>query len=113
MSRWHHDFNIIILQTPLDRHLEDRVHAHAVTARTRFGESVPLCGIHIPRGADNAKRIKRPRIPTAAICPRCIATARRWYGDWAFEPFDCVQRQRLLTNLERDLMVIERSEAMA
>lgn len=58
-----------------------------------------LCGLFL----SGQKGVYLDRIPTAAVCPDCVAIARRWYPAWAFEPFDTVQRLRLLSNLTRDL----------
>lgn len=96
------DQQLVILQTRVARHLEDRVHGEAARLRVRWGEITPLCGTYV----GDAKRIRVRRIPTAAVCPRCVEVARGWYGPYAFEPFDCVQRLRLLKNIDRDLEMV-------
>lgn len=100
------DGAVVILQTRVSRHLEDRVTKAAAAVRGRWGDTPALCQTHVER--DQVKRIRLDRIPTAAICPDCVAAARLWYAPYRFEPFDCVQRQRLLHNLTRDLDAVWR-----
>lgn len=53
------------------------------------------------------RRVARARIPVAAVCPECVAVARRWYADFHFEPWDATARRRLLANLERDMVAVD------
>lgn len=98
------DGAVIVLQTRLYRHLEDRVTKAAAAVRGRWGDTPALCQTHVE--SRQVKRVLLDRIPTAAICPDCVKAARLWYAPYRFEPFDCVQRQRLLVNLDRDLAAV-------
>jgi hypothetical protein len=93
---------IVILQTPVERHVENHLYGGA-----RPGERKALCPRYF--GADpECKRVAVLRIPTTAVCPECVARARHWYAPSYFEPFDRVQRRRLLANLARDLGEVDR-----
>ena len=87
---------LTILQTPLARHLANDLYPRGVSAE----EPAPLCGDALDAPA---KRLQLPRVPPAGVCGECVRIARRWCGWWYFEPWDRVQRQRLLANLEKDL----------
>lgn len=91
---------ITIIQTPTERHIENRIYG-----RYRRSEGGTLCARFFGLAKD-VKRIDLDRIPTAAVCPRCVETARRWYSPDYFEPFDTTQRWRLLSNLDRDLAAV-------
>jgi hypothetical protein len=100
--------SIVVLQTRFARHLEDRVHRHALSIADRWGDRTALCGEYVGRGPEAYKRVLVPRIPSAAICPDCVKRAREWYAPFHFEQFDCVQRVRLLKALTRDLAAAQR-----
>lgn len=91
----------LILQTELERHVENRLYPVGVAEDGARGLRRSLCSQTFT--ARTAKLVRVPRIPPAAVCPACVATARRWYAASYFEPFDVVQRWRLLTALGRDL----------
>lgn len=61
---------------------------------------MPLCGDPLD---GPPKRVQLLRVPPAGVCGECVRIARRWCGWWYFEPWDRVQRQRLLGNLGKDL----------
>jgi hypothetical protein len=95
---------ITIIQTPQSRHVENVIFGgyHAGDLQTLCGKTYGGAFTKLTE----AKRVQLPRIPAAAVCGECVAIARRWYADFWFEPFDCVQRQRLLANLDRDLATV-------
>lgn len=86
---------LTILHTPLDRHIENDLYPRGVEP------GAALCGD--PIDGVTVKRVRLLRVPTAAVCARCIRIARQWCGWWYFEPWDCIQRRRLLDNLTKDL----------
>lgn len=91
---------LIGLRTPHARHIEDRVHQHAVNAAA-LGNKPPLCGTFLP--PKTTQRQVLASFAPAVICPRCIEVARRWYAASYFVAWDRVQRSRLLAALTHDL----------
>lgn len=93
-----------ILQTDTARHVENLLYPAGVEYDRKQGFHRSLCGLMFT--LVGCKIVKVPLIPSAAICPDCVAIARRWYAPDYFEPFDAVQRRRLLAVLERDLAAV-------
>jgi len=91
----------LVLQTELERHIENRLYPAGVAEDASRGFRRSLCGLSFTGAA--AKLVRVPLIPSAAVCPACVAVARRWYARAYFEPFDVVQRWRLLAVLGKDL----------
>lgn len=94
----------LILQTELERHIDNQLYPATVAQDVAAGFRRSFCNLTFIGAA--AKLVRVPRIPPAAVCPDCVAVARRWYAPVYFEPFDTVQRWRLLAALDRDLMAV-------
>jgi hypothetical protein len=94
----------LVIQTEQERHLENRLYPRGVIDDLRAGLHRTFCAQLHRRG--DFKLVRIPLIPAAAICPSCTAIARRWFADYYFEPFDCVQRRRLLAVLTVDLATV-------
>lgn len=94
----------LVLQTELERHVDNRLYPAGIAWEVNHGRRRTFCGITIAPA--DFKFVRVPLIPAAAVCPACVAVARRWYASYYFEPFDAVQRRRLLTVLGRDLMAV-------
>ena len=92
---------LIVLQTPAARHLENDLYP----AGAGSGHNTPLCTEQLDPSQVKRRRLRR--VPTAAVCAECIRIARQWCGWWYFEPWDCTQRLRLLSNLTKDLAAVE------
>jgi hypothetical protein len=96
----------LVLQTEQERHLENRLYPRGVREEAATGLRHSFCGQSYRLAEKVAKLVRVPLIPAAAICPSCTAVARQWYADYYFEPFDCVQRRRLLAVLTVDLSTV-------
>jgi hypothetical protein len=91
----------LILQTELERHVDNRLYPAGITWEADGGRRRSFCGLTLTPG--DFKFVRVPLIPPAAVCPDCVSIARRWYASGYFEPFTTVQRRRLLDALTRDL----------
>lgn len=95
---------VTIIQAQAERHVQNALYGGFTEA-----ELMALCGRWFGgnlKPTTPVKTVRVARIPTAAVCADCVAIARRWYAASYFEPFDCIQRRRLLDNLDRDLAAV-------
>lgn len=94
----------LILQTEMERHIDNRLYPAGIEWEVNHGRRRSFCCLSLAPA--DFKFVRVPRIPPAAVCPECVSIARRWYSSDYFEPFDVVQRRRLLAALDRDLMAV-------
>lgn len=94
----------LILQTEQERHVDNRLYPAGITWEANQGRRHSFCGVTLAPA--DFKLVRVPLIPPAAICPACVAIARRWYASYYFEPFTAAQRWRLLAALGKDLATV-------
>lgn len=94
----------LIIQTEQARHVLNTLYPAGAAGDAARGFWRSLCRLGFDR--EDGKLVRVPLIPAAAICPACVAVARRWYAGYYFEPFTTVQRWRLLAALTKDLATV-------